>query len=222
MEPQHATTGSGTARYGDARLESCGKTGVLLHLAKDKGPQENSAVLSTFNNVIQILQVKQLAFLAVRPSTSGFASEQSRYIPAKAKNVHQEVKMLQDWIQLVKKTGHPGNKPSSGGMPFATWESKFSCQLLKSRELPETLMMNQMGPERLLHALICRHTLDLSATRMLVLPPLTPADSCACWLEGLRRMAHRIVYMGQSRYGTVREEMLEVPASTIRSPSTPE
>ena len=61
---------SGTARYGDARLESCGKTGVLLHLAKDKGPQENSAFLSAFNNVIQILQVKQSAFLDVRPSTS--------------------------------------------------------------------------------------------------------------------------------------------------------
>lgn len=54
-------------------------------------------------------------------------------------------------------------------------------------------MANQMDPGRLLHAFGCRGNLKLTETRLLILPPGSPAESIACWLEGLPSMSHKIV-----------------------------
>ncbi|KAK5710475.1 hypothetical protein LTR17_018831 [Elasticomyces elasticus] len=170
---------------------------VWVRMVSEKqDPQPNRAVLESFDHVIQLLQVKQVAFLSVRPSVSGFAAEQPRYHARREKEVRREINMQEDWSSKIGKLGHPsppGVKISTYSMPYATWTSPFSCQLLKAKDAFETIMTNQMDPGRLLHAFVCRQNLDIGDGQLLVLPARSPAESLACWLEGLPGFTHKIV-----------------------------
>ncbi|KAK3626806.1 hypothetical protein LTR22_023010 [Elasticomyces elasticus] len=170
---------------------------VWVRMVSEKqDPQPNRAVLESFDHVIQLLQVKQVAFLSVRPSVSGFAAEQPRYHARREKEVRREINVQEDWSSKIGKLGHPsppGFKISTYSMPYATWTSPFSCQLLSAKDAFETIMTNQMDPGRLLHAFVCRQNLDIGDGQLLVLPARSPAESLACWLEGLPGFTHKIV-----------------------------
>ncbi|KAK3117235.1 hypothetical protein LTR53_001570 [Teratosphaeriaceae sp. CCFEE 6253] len=172
------------------------KTSVWRRATEKQDPQPNRAVLEAFDQVVQMLQVKQVAFLAVKPAVSGFAAEQPRFVPRKTGTVKKEISMQEEWSSKVLKLGHPappGVKVSTWGMPFATWTSPSSCQLLNAKDSFETIMTNQMDPGRLLHAFVCRRTLDVGEGHLLVLPAHSPAESLACWLEGRPGTTHRIL-----------------------------
>lgn len=159
-------------------------------------PQPNRAVLLAFDQVIRMLQVKQMAFLSVKPIISGFAGQRPRYDPRSVRKLSRELDLRSDWTRRIEKYGHPaltGMKMTNWAIPYTTWTSVFSCEFQTSRNAWETIMANQMDPGRLLHAFGCRGNLKLTETRLLILPPGSPAESIACWLEGLPSMSHKIV-----------------------------
>ncbi|KAK5125973.1 hypothetical protein LTR85_011328 [Meristemomyces frigidus] len=165
-------------------------------LGRSKDPQPNRPVLVAFDQVIQMLQVKQVAFLSVKPTISGFAEQQPRYDPRSVRKFWRELDLQTDWTRRIEKVGHPsptGRRTTTWAIPFATWTSTFSCEHQKSKHAWETIMAHQMDPGRLLHAFVCRGNLNLSESQLLVLPPGTVAESLACWLEGLPSMTHNIV-----------------------------
>ncbi|USW53572.1 hypothetical protein Slin15195_G068910 [Septoria linicola] len=161
--------------------------------SKKPDPQPNRPILLAFDRLIQVLQVKTVAFLSRRPSISGFAEQQPRYTPRPKKEIKDNLSLCEDWFHELEKRGHPaptGTTVSSWGMPYATWTSQFSCQLTKD---PEVVMLNQMDPGRLVHAFLCRDALNLHDGELMILPPATPAEALVCWLTGLPGMTHRIV-----------------------------
>jgi hypothetical protein len=172
------------------------KAGVLLKLKKDVDPQPNRPVLLAFDRLVGLLQVKQMPFLTHRPRNTGFAEQQPRYLPRPEKEVKDEISDLENWIKKIEKLGHPGPvgaKVNSWAIPYATWDSPFSCQMQKNRDGSETILRQQMDPGRLLHAFLCRNNLDLGERQLLVLLPGTAAESIVCWLEGLPGMTHKVV-----------------------------
>lgn len=173
------------------------KTGAYLGLLKDKGdPQPNKVVLLAFDKIVYLLQIKQLLFLRHKPVISGFAEQQPRYVPRKEKDVRDQVERLEDWTKYIEKIGHPGPgsfKVTSWAIPYATWNSSYSCKMFQTRGCWETIMTNQMDPGRLLHAFVCRNNINLVDGQVLVLPPGSPAECLACWLEGLPGMLHHIL-----------------------------
>ncbi|KAK6385370.1 hypothetical protein LTR65_009185 [Meristemomyces frigidus] len=165
-------------------------------LGRNKDPQPNRPVLLAFDQVVQMLQVKQVAFLSVKPVISGFAEQQPRYDERSVRKFRRELNLQIDWTKKVENLGHPaptGIRTTTWAIPFATWTSPFSCEHQKSRDAWETIMANQMDPGRLLHAFVCRGNLNMSEGQLLILAPGTPAESLACWLEGLSSMTHSIV-----------------------------
>lgn len=204
--PMPVYRGFGAAVLGDWDW-SCPDAQMLTKKAKAKAgifhrllersvdPQPNRPVLLAFDHVIQMLQIKQVAFLGVKPTISGFGEQQPRYVPRKEKEVKNEIKRQKHWTKAVEHIGHPapaGMRISTWAIPFATWTSAFSCKLLKSRDAWETIMTNQMDPGRLLHAFVCRSNLRLTEGQLLMLPPGTPAETLFCWLDGLPGMTHQI------------------------------
>ncbi|TKA79450.1 hypothetical protein B0A55_04228 [Friedmanniomyces simplex] len=173
------------------------RTSVWIRMVAEKqDPQPNRAILESFDQVVQMLQVKQVAFFSVRPSVSGFAAEQPRFVPRREREVKREISVQEDWSSKVGKLGHPSppcTKFSTWAMPYSTWTSPFSCQFLKTKEAWETIMTNQMDPGRLLHAFVCRQNLDVGESQLLILPPGSPAELLACWLEDLPGMTHKIL-----------------------------
>lgn len=170
------------------------KTGTYLGLLKDRGdPQPNRTVLAAFDKIVHLLQVKQLLFLHHKPIISGFAEQQPRYVSRKEKDVKDHVELLEDWTKRIERLGHPGPgsiRVTSWAIPYATWNSSYSCKMFQSRGCWETIMTNQMDPGRMLHAFVCRNNINLADGQVLILPPGSPAESLACWLEGLPGMSH--------------------------------
>jgi hypothetical protein len=172
------------------------KSGSWLGLTKEKGPQANRDVLLAFDQILQMLQVKQVAFFRDRPGISGFAAEQPRFLPKKEKAAHKDIDLLEDWTKKIEKIGHPapsGLRVTSWGVPWATWDSTFGCKLMKTKDSWETIMTHQMDPGRLLHAFLVRGSLDLADGQILVLAPRTPAETLAIWLEGRPGTNHQVV-----------------------------
>ena len=159
-------------------------------------PQPMRSVFVAFDNVIQILQVKAMAFLEKRPLLSSFSDHQTRYGGKPKKEVRDDLDVFEHWLKQLERRGHPGPKGtrlSSWGIPFATWTSPYSCHILKTEKDCETIMCNQMDPGRLLHSFVCRGGLNLEQGQILLLPPRSPAESLVVWLEGLPGTSHKTV-----------------------------
>ena len=159
-------------------------------------PQPTKSVFVAFDQVIQILQVKAMAFLEKRPILSSFSDHQPRFGPKPKKEAKDDLSLFEDWIKQMERRGHPtpkGSRLTSWGIPFATWTSQYSCHVLKTEKDCETIMCNQMDPGRLLHAFVCRGGLNLEEGQVLLLPPRSPAESLTCWLEGLPGTSHKTV-----------------------------
>jgi hypothetical protein len=159
-------------------------------------PQPTKSVFVAFDQVIQILQVKAMAFLEMRPQLSSFSDHQPRFGPKPKKEAKNDLALFEDWIKQMERRGHPapkGTKLTSWGIPFATWTSQYSCRVLKTEKDCETIICNQMDPGRLLHAFVCRGGLNLEEGQVLLLPPRSPAESLAAWLEGLPGTSHKTV-----------------------------
>ena len=159
-------------------------------------PQPTRSVFIAFDQVIQILQVKPMAFLEKRPMLSSFSDHQARFGARPKKEVKDDLNLFEDWVKQLERRGHPpmkGTKLSSWGIPFATWTSQYSCHVLKTEKDCETIMCNQMDPGRLLHSFVCRGGLNLDEGQVLLLPPRSPAESLVTWLEGLPGTSHKVV-----------------------------
>ena len=159
-------------------------------------PQPTRSVFVAFDQVIQILQVKAMAFLEKRPTLSSFSDHQPRFGPKPKKEAKDDLALFEDWIKQMEKRGHPAPKESrltSWGIPFATWTSQYSCHVLKTEKDCETIMLHQIDPGRLLHAFVCRGGLNLEEGQVLLLPPRSPAESLAVWLEGLPGTSHKTI-----------------------------
>lgn len=158
-------------------------------------PQPTRSVFQDFDQVIQILQVKTMAFFVKRPMVSGF-SEQPSFGGRAKKAVKAELDLLEDWVHQIARRGHPSppnTQIASWGFPYATWTSEFNSHILKSEKDCEALMLNQMDPGRLLHAFVCRRAASLDEHSMFLLLPKSAAESLLCWLEGLPGMTHKII-----------------------------
>lgn len=158
-------------------------------------PQPTRSVFIAFDQVIQILQVKVMAFLEKRPMLSSFSDHQARFQSRQKKEVKDDLDVFEDWVKQLERRGHPapkGTKLSSWGIPYATWTSPYSCHVLKTEKDCETIMCNQMDPGRLLHSFVCRGGLNLDQGQVLLLPPRSPAESLASWLEGLPGTSHKV------------------------------
>lgn len=121
-------------------------------------PQPTRAVFKAFDQTMQILQGKPMAFLEIRPTISSFADRHPRYGTRHKKEVKDHLDLLEDWVKQLEKRGHPmpsGTGTQSYGFPFATWTSTYSCHLLRTEKDCETIMLEQMDPGRLLHAFVC-------------------------------------------------------------------
>ena len=159
-------------------------------------PQATRSVFVAFDQAVQLLQVKPMAFLEKRPVISGFADHQPCFGAKPKKEVRDNLDLLEDWVKQLEKRGHPPPKTSrltSWGIPFATWTSPYSCQIMKTAKDCELLACRQMDPGRLLHAFVCRASANLDEGQVLVLLPGSPAESLLCWLEGLPGTSHKIV-----------------------------
>ncbi|KAF2163657.1 hypothetical protein M409DRAFT_25844 [Zasmidium cellare ATCC 36951] len=198
--PMHVYRGFGACVFGDWHwgcpdfeyLEKKAKKDTSV-FAKMPDPQPNRPVLLAFDRAIQVLQVKSIAFLKHRPSISGFSDWQPRFKPRPKKEVSDDMSLCKDWAKQLEKRGHPsppGMKVSSWGLPWAGWLSDFNCRFTKDWE---EVMLIQMDPGRLLHAFLCRGSLNLHDGQMLALPPGTSAESLACWLAGRPAMTHKII-----------------------------
>lgn len=158
--------------------------------------QPTRSVFTAFDQVVQILQVKAMAFLEKRPQVSSFGDHQPRYQARPKKEVKDDLELFEDWVKQLERRGHPAPKStklSSWGIPHATWTSPFSCSVLKTQKDCEFIMCNQMDPGRLLHAFVCRGSLNLDVGQVLLLPPRSSAESLAVWLEGLPGTNHKVV-----------------------------
>ncbi|KAK4503997.1 hypothetical protein PRZ48_004912 [Zasmidium cellare] len=197
--PMHVYRGFGACVFGDW-LWGCPDFGYLEKKAKKDtsvfakvpDPQPNRPTLLAFDRAIQVLQVKSISFLKLRPSISGFSDWQPRFKLRPKKEVSEDMSLCKDWAKQLEKRGHPGPpgmKVSSWGMPWAGWLSEFNCRFTKDWE---EVMLNQMDPGRLLHAFLCRGSLNLHDGQILALPPGTSAESLACWLAGRPAMTHKI------------------------------
>lgn len=157
--------------------------------------QPGAAVFQDFDQAIQILQVKPMAFFVKRPPLSGF-TEQPRFGIRPKKEVKADLDLLEDWFHQIVRRGHPspaGRQISTWGFPYATWTSEASFSILRSEKDYETLLLNQMDPGRLLHAFVCRRAAVLDEHSMYLLLPRSAAESLICWLEGLEGYNHQIV-----------------------------
>ncbi|KAK3699281.1 hypothetical protein LTR37_016524 [Vermiconidia calcicola] len=158
--------------------------------------QPTGSVFLAFDQVIQVLQVKPMAFLVKRPLMSGFTG-QPHYGPKPKKDAKDDFEWLEQWLKHIEKRGHPTPKGVTRnyrwGVPFATWTSPYSCHIIGSHKECETLAYHQMDPGRLLHAFVCRGNVNLSDSQILLLLPGSPAESLLCWLEGLPGTPHKIV-----------------------------
>lgn len=158
--------------------------------------QPTRSVFLAFDQVIQILQVKSIAFLARRPPGGSFAEQQARYGARPKKEVKDDIELLEDWVKQLERRGHPaptGGRLSSWGIPFASWTSPYSCHIMKSHKDCESLLTCQMDPGRLLHAFVSRGNLNLDEGQVLLLLPRSPAESLVCWLQGLPGTTHKII-----------------------------
>lgn len=158
-------------------------------------PQPTRSVFEAFDQVIQILQVKPMAFFVKRPPVSGF-TEQPRFGVRPKKEVKGDLDLLEDWVHQIVRRGHPmpaGQQTTTWGFPYATWTSESNYYILRSEKDCETLMLNQMDPGRLLHAFVCRRAASLDEHSMYLLLPRSAAESLLCWLEGLPGMNHKII-----------------------------
>ncbi|EME83169.1 uncharacterized protein MYCFIDRAFT_215212 [Pseudocercospora fijiensis CIRAD86] len=198
--PMHVYRGFGACVFGDWNwacpdfefLDKKVKKETSL-FAKKPDPQPNRPVLLAFDRALQVLQVKPMAFLAKRPSISSFAEQQPRYKPLPKKEIQHALSDCEDFGKELDKRGHPappGQKISSWGLPWAGWTSTFSCQLTKNWELA---MFHQMDPGRLLHAFLCRGSLNLHPGELIILPPATPAESLVSWLANMPGFTHKII-----------------------------
>ncbi|KAK5175834.1 uncharacterized protein LTR77_000974 [Saxophila tyrrhenica] len=159
-------------------------------------PQATRSVFLAFDQAIQMLQVKPMAFLTKRPAISSIAEHQPHFGAKPKKEVREKLDLLEDWVKQLERRGHPAPKASrltSWGIPFATWTSPYSCHIMKAAKDCETLAYHQMDPGRLLHAFVCRASASLDEGQVLVLLPGSPAESLLSWLEGLPGMSHKIV-----------------------------
>ncbi|KAK3708026.1 hypothetical protein LTR37_011719 [Vermiconidia calcicola] len=158
--------------------------------------QPTRSVFLAFDQVIQVLQVKPMAFLVKRPLMSGFTG-QPHYGLKPKKDAKEDFEWLEQWLKHIEKRGHPTPKGVTRnyrwGVPFATWTSPYSCHIIGSHKECETLAYHQMDPGRLLHAFICRGNVNLSDSQILLLLPGSPAESLLCWLEGLPGTPHKII-----------------------------
>lgn len=169
---------------------------TIYGFKQKEDPQPTKAVFVAVDHVIQILQVKAMAFLGKRPVLSSFSDHEPRYGGWPKKEVKHDLELFEDWVKQLERRGHPapkGVKLSSWGIPFATWTSPYSCHILKTEKDCETIMCNQMDPGRLLHSFVCRGALNLEQGQVLLLPPRSPAESLVCWLEGLPNTSHKTV-----------------------------
>ena len=166
--PMHVYRGFGACVFGDWNwgcpdaefLDKKVKKETSM-FSKKPDPQPNRPVLLAFDRALQVLQVKPMAFLAKRPSISSFAEQQPRYGPRPKKEIKDALSDCEDFGKELDKRGHPappGQKISSWGMPWAGWTSTFSCQMTKDWEL---VLFHQMDTGRLLHAFLCRGSLNL-------------------------------------------------------------
>ena len=158
-------------------------------------PQPTRTVFQDFDQVMQILQVKPMAFFVKRPALSGF-TEQPRFGARPKKEVRNDLDLLEDWMHQIIRRGHPspaGHQISSWGFPYATWTSESNYYILKGEKDCETVMFNQMDPGRLLHAFVCRRAANLDEHSMFLLLPRSPVESIVSWLEGLPGMTHRVI-----------------------------
>ena len=104
-----------------------------------------------FDQAIQLLQVKPVAFLEKRPIISNFADHQPRFGARPKREAKDNHDLLEDWVKQIERRGHPAPKMSrltSWGIPFATWTSPFSCHMMKTAKDCETLAYHQMDPGR--------------------------------------------------------------------------
>ncbi|KXS94111.1 hypothetical protein AC578_7501 [Pseudocercospora eumusae] len=198
--PMHVYRGFGACVFGDWNwgcpdAEFLGKKvkKETSMFSKKPDPQPNRLVLLAFDRALQVLQVKPMAFLAKRPSISSFAEQQPRYGPRPKKEIKDVLSDCEDFAKELDKRGHPappGQKISSWGMPWAGWTSTFSCQMTKDWEL---VLSHQMDAGRLLHAFLCRGSLNLHPGQLITLPPATPAESLVCWLANMPGFTHKII-----------------------------
>ena len=158
-------------------------------------PQPTRSVFQDFDQAIQVLQVKPMAFFVKRPASSAF-TEQVRFSARPKKEIKHDLDLLEDWFHSLERKGHPappGQKITNWGVPYATYTSDFNCSILRTEKDCETLLVNQMDPGRLLHAFVCRGTANLDEHSILLLMPRTPAESLVCWLEGLPGITLKII-----------------------------
>lgn len=168
---------------------------TVYGIKQKSDPQPTRSIFQDFDQVIQILQVKPMAFFVKRPAVSGF-TEQPRFGGRVKRGVKDELELLEDWLHQIIRRGHPsppGTQISSWGFPYASWTSEFNSHILKSEKDCEVLMLNQMDPGRLLHAFVCRRAANLDEHSMFLLLPKSAAESLLCWLEGLPGMTHKII-----------------------------
>jgi hypothetical protein len=158
--------------------------------------QPTRSIFLAFDQAIQLLQVKPLAFLTKKPVISGFAENQPRFGAKPKKEVKDSHELLEDWVKALERKGHPaprGSTSPSWGIPFATWTSQYNCNIMKTSRDCETIAYYQQDPGRLLHAFVCRGIANLNDGQILLLLPGTPAESLLCWLEGLPGFTHKII-----------------------------
>ena len=158
--------------------------------------QPTRSVFLAFDQAIQLLQVKPLAFLGKRPAISSFAEHHPRYGPKPKREVKDDLEILEDWVKQLVHRGHPGppaHKMTSWGIPFATWTSPYSCSIMKTVRDCETIAYHQMDPGRLLHGFLCRGNATLDEDQILVLLPGSPPESILSWLEGLPGTTHKVI-----------------------------
>lgn len=158
-------------------------------------PSPTRSVFQDFDQAIQILQVKPMAFFVKRPPVSGF-SPQPRFGARPKKEVKGDLDLFEDWIHQIVRRGHPApanHQITNWGIPYATWTSEFNYTILKYEKDCEAMVLNQMDPGRLLHAFVCRRAASLDEHSMFLLLPRSAAESLMCWLEGLPGMNHKIV-----------------------------
>lgn len=194
--PMHIYRGFGAGVFTDwiwgcPDMEYVEKNRPKVGLFKKKPEaQPNHDVLIAFDRTIAFLQSKSKDLLIKQPS--GIARLHPRFGPAEKSEVKKNLSTLHDWSKALDKRGHPPPKGealpvSNWDVPFATWTSLFTCQ--KQNKDWDKVVYLQMDPGRILHAFICGGHLDLPPNELLALPPGSPAESFALWLEGLSGMS---------------------------------
>ena len=199
--PMHIYRGFGAASFADwtwgcpdmKYLESLAKVGLFQ---KKKVVQANFDILAAFDRAVAFLQNSLTGVPLLIRQPGGLHRSRPIFANTDKKDAKKDLSVLQDYTKVIEKRGHPSPrdgslKASNWTIPFATWQSPFNYE--NQGHSWVNVINNQMDPGRILHAFVCGGHLDLEEGELLVLPPASPAEQIARWLEGFTGMTFKII-----------------------------